>query len=225
MPQYNSKEKGYRALVGPMSNALYFPPLSVENNFLSQSLFQLNKIVNAWNDYSGNVVTTQSSTSLNMKSNSVDYIFIDPPFGANIMYSEMSFAREAWLKILTNNTKEAIENKVQGKSLREYTSLILESFKEAFRILKPNKWITVEFSNTKASVWNAIQYALQESGFIIASVDALDKQRGGFHAMTSATAVKQDLVISAYKPAEENIIKMREQTNLRNLPGLSFHNI
>lgn len=213
MPQYNSKEKGYRALVGPMSNALYFPPLSVENNFLSQSLFQLNKIVNAWNDYSGNVVTTQSSTSLNMKSNSVDYIFIDPPFGANIMYSEMSFAREAWLKILTNNTKEAIENKVQGKSLREYTSLILESFKEAFRILKPNKWITVEFSNTKASVWNAIQYALQESGFIIASVDALDKQRGGFHAMTSATAVKQDLVISAYKPAEENIIKMREQTN------------
>ncbi|ASN03849.1 DNA methyltransferase [Virgibacillus necropolis] len=213
MPQYNSKEKGFRALVGPMANALYFPPLSVENNFLSQALFQLNKIVNAWNDYSGNAITTQSSTSLNILSNSVDYIFIDPPFGANIMYSEMSFARESWLKILTNNKKEAIENNVQGKSLREYTNLMLDSFKEAFRILKQDKWITVEFSNTKASVWNAIQYALQESGFIIASVDALDKQRGGFHAMTSATAVKQDLVISAYKPAEENIIKMREQTN------------
>lgn len=213
MPQYNSKEKGFRALVGPMANALYFPPLSVENNFLTQTLFQLNKIVNAWNDYSGNVISTQSSTSINIKSNSVDYIFIDPPFGANIMYSEMSFARESWLKILTNNKKEAIENNVQGKSLKEYSNLILESFKEAFRILKPNKWITVEFSNTKASVWNALQYALQESGFIIASVDALDKQRGGFHAMTSATAVKQDLVISAYKPSEENINKMREQTN------------
>ncbi|MQR86863.1 DNA methylase [Bacillus megaterium] len=213
MPQYASKEKGFRALVGPMANALYFPPLSVENNFLSQILFQLNKIVNAWNDYSGNIISTQSSTSLNIQSNSVDYIFIDPPFGANIMYSEMSFARESWLNILTNNTKEAIENKAQGKSLKQYTDLMLESFSEAYRILKPNKWITVEFSNTKASVWNAIQHALQESGFVIASVDALDKQRGGFHAMTSATAVKQDLVISAYKPSEANILKMREQTN------------
>ncbi|HDR7918701.1 DNA methyltransferase [Bacillus toyonensis] len=213
MPQYASKEKGFRALVGPMSNALYFPPLSVENNFFSQITFQLNKIINAWNEYHGNLISTQSSTSLNIKSNSIDYIFIDPPFGANIMYSEMSFARESWLKVLTNNTKEAIENSVQGKSINDYTNLILETFREAYRILKPNRWITVEFSNTKASVWNAIQFALQEAGFIIASVDALDKQRGGFHAMTSTIAVKQDLVISAYKPSEENINKMREQTN------------
>src|SRR5699024_10631889 len=45
MPQYASKEKGFRALVGPMTNALYFPALSVENNFFSQIRFQLNKIV------------------------------------------------------------------------------------------------------------------------------------------------------------------------------------
>lgn len=213
MPQYASKEKGFRALVGPMANALYFPPLSVENNFFSQSRFQLNKIINAWNSYHGNVISTQSSTKLSIKSNSVDYIFIDPPFGANIMYSELSFAREAWLKLLTNSEKEAIENKAQGKTLNDYTDLMLESFKEAYRILKPNRWVTVEFSNTQASVWNAIQYALQEAGFIIASVDALNKQRGGFHAMVTTTAVKQDLTISAYKPSEENIVKMLAEIN------------
>ncbi|MEJ9222381.1 DNA methylase, partial [Paenibacillus glucanolyticus] len=130
-----------------------------------------------------------------------------------IMYSELSFAREAWLKVMTNTSNEAIENKSQNKTIQEYTRLITDCFKEAYRILKPNRWITVEFSNTKASVWNAIQYALQESGFIIASVDALNKQRGGFHAMITTTAVNQDLVISAYKPSEENINKMREQIN------------
>lgn len=213
MPQYASKEKGFRALVGPMANALYFPPLSVENNFFSQSRFQLNKIINAWNEYHGNVISTQSSTQLSIKSNSIDYIFIDPPFGSNIMYSELSFAREAWLKLLTNPKKEAIENKAQGKSLNDYTNLMLESFREAYRILKPNRWITVEFSNTQASVWNAIQYALQEAGFIIASVDALNKQRGGFHAMVTTTAVKQDLTISAYKPSKENIDKMLAEIN------------
>jgi hypothetical protein len=60
--------------------------------------------------------------------------------------------------------------------------------------------MTIEFSNTKASVWNSIQTALSEAGFIVANVSALDKQKGSFKAVTTPTAVKQDLVISAYKP-------------------------
>ena len=73
-------------------------------------------------------------------------------------------------------------------------------FKEAYRVLKPGRWMTIEFSNTKASVWNSIQTALTEAGFIVANVSALDKKQGSFKAVTTPTAVKQDLVISAYKP-------------------------
>ncbi|MBL1228295.1 MULTISPECIES: DNA methyltransferase [Enterococcus] len=208
MPQHGS-----RALVGPMANALYFPPLSVENNVLSQFEFQLKKIVKAWNCYSGTIISTQSSTKVPIANNSIDYIFIDPPFGANIMYSELSFIRESWLGVYTNNKKEAIENKSQGKRLSDYTQLMSDAFNEAFRILKPNKWITVEFSNTKASVWNALQFVIQNAGFVIASVDALDKKRGGFHSMITTTAVKQDLVISAYKPAIESVNKMISERN------------
>lgn len=60
--------------------------------------------------------------------------------------------------------------------------------------------MTVEFSNTKAYVWNSIQTALVEAGFIVANVSALNKKQGSFKAVTTPTAVKQDLVISAYKP-------------------------
>ena len=83
-------------------------------------------------------------------------------------------------------------------------------FKEAYRVLKPGRWMTVEFSNTKASVWNSIQTALTEAGFIVANVSALDKKQGSFKAVTTPTAVKQDLVISAYKPNggfEERFLK------------------
>ena len=73
-------------------------------------------------------------------------------------------------------------------------------FREAYRVLKPGHWMTVEFSNTKASVWNSIQTALGEAGFIIANVSMLDKQQHSFKAVTTPTAVKQDLIISAYKP-------------------------
>lgn len=208
MPQHGS-----RALVGPMANALYTPPLSVENNFIRQLNFQLKKIVKAYTEIEGGVITTQSSTSIQLPNDSVDYMFFDPPFGANINYSELSYSREAWLGVITEDEFEAIENKKMGKTLGNYTELMSRAFKEAYRILKPNRWITVEFSNTQASVWNALQFVIQNSGFVIASVDALDKKRGGFHAMITTTAVKQDLVISAYKPSSASIMEMKKEQN------------
>ncbi|CAA9892389.1 DNA methylase [Candidatus Methylobacter favarea] len=195
MPQH-----GGRALVGPMANTLYVPPVSVENNVLDQLSFQLKKIVGALNSKSGPIISTQAMQTVQIPDESVDYIFLDPPFGANIMYSELSYLREAWLKVFTNSQPEAIENKTQGKGIDEYRALMTSCFGEAYRILKPGRWMTVEFSNTKASVWNSIQTALSECGFVVASVAALDKTRGGLHAMLGVTAVKQDLVISAYKP-------------------------
>jgi len=50
-------------------------------------------------------------------------------------------------------------------------------------------------------VWNAIQEALLKAGFMIADVRTLDKQQGSFKQVTTFSAVKQDLVISAYKPS------------------------
>jgi len=151
---------------------------------------------------SGDVLVSCMSTThlASVSSNSIDYLFLDPPFGANLMYSELNFLWEAWLHIKTAITSEAIENKTQKKTLDDYRRLMSLCFQEAFRILKPGRWMTVEFSNTRASVWNGIQIALQEAGFVVANVSALDKKQGSFKAVNTTTAVKQDLVISAYKP-------------------------
>jgi len=137
---------------------------------------------------------------LKSEAQSVDYVFTDPPFGGNLMYSELNFLWEAWPKVFTNNKPEAIENKVQGKGLPEYQRLMTECFKEYYRVLKPGRWMAVEFHNSKNSVWNSIQEVLQTAGFVIADVRTLDKKQGSFKQVTSANAVKQDLVISCYKP-------------------------
>ena len=129
------------------------------------------------------------------------------------MYSELNFIWESWLKVKTNSEKEAIMNDKQQKGIDEYKILMLESFTNFYKVLKPGKWITIEFSNSQSSVWNSIQETLQKSGFIIANVSALDKKQGSFKAITSTTADKQDLVISAYKPRIENIEKMKQEQN------------
>ncbi|WP_348658429.1 DNA methyltransferase [Heyndrickxia faecalis] len=202
---------------GGLSGTLYVPSLNVERtsiSLLESKLKDFVKILKDDYDEFTSIITTQSSTNLdNIPSNSIDYIFTDPPFGSNIMYSELNFLWESWFKIKTNTRNESIINSVQNKGLPEYQELMTQSFKHFYRILKPGRWITVEFSNSQASIWNAIQDSLQKAGFIIANVSALDKKQGSFKAVTTTTAVKQDLVISAYKPKEDTIEKMKQMRN------------
>lgn len=146
------------------------------------------------------ITSCSSASSTGLRDACIDYVFTDPPFGGNLMYSELNFLWEAWLKVFTNTGPEAIENSTQGKGPREYQELMERCFREYYRVLKPGRWMTVVFHNSQNRIWNAIQEAIMRAGFVIADVRTLDKQQGTFKQVTSTTAVKQDLVISAYKP-------------------------
>ncbi|MDD2302581.1 MAG: DNA methylase, partial [Eubacteriales bacterium] len=146
------------------------------------------------------LISTMSTLAMRMPADSLDYIFTDPPFGENIFYGDMNLLVESWHRVTTNCGAEAIIDHPKGKYLAEYQVLMLACFREYFRVLKPGRWMTVEFSNSQATVWNTIQTKLQEAGFVVANVAALDKQQRSFRSVTSPTAVKQDLIISAYKP-------------------------
>lgn len=199
---------------GAVTGTLYVPSISGERPIINAFSSKLESVTKILTDSINTVVTNQSSTELfNIKSNSIDYIFIDPPFGSNLMYSELNFIWESWMGIFTNISSEAIVNSTQLKDIHEYKNLMLNSFIQLNRVLKPGRWMTVEFSNSQASVWNAIQEAIEKAGFVIANVAALDKKQGSFKAVTSTTAVKQDLVISAYKPKPEDISKMKNEQN------------
>lgn len=145
-------------------------------------------------------VNTGTAASLPLPDASIDYVFTDPPFGENIYYADLNFLVESWHGVTTDAQPEAIIDRFKHKALPEYQHLMQQCFAEYHRVLKPGRWMTVVFSNSKASVWNAIQVALQQAGFVVAEVTALDKKQGSYRQVTSTTAVKQDLVISAYKP-------------------------
>lgn len=148
----------------------------------------------------GTAINTGTAASLPLPDASIDYIFTDPPFGENIYYADLNFLVESWHGVTTDTKPEAIVDRFKNKALPEYQHLMQRCFAEYNRVLKPGRWMTVVFSNSKAAVWNAIQVALQQAGFVVAEVTALDKVQGSYRQVTSTTAVKQDLVISAYKP-------------------------
>lgn len=195
---YLNRERPF-GLPSKLSGTLYVSSTIREIDALS---FLARKVEKYSSALSANraLISAQSTTQCCLSDDSIDYIFTDPPFGGNLMYSELNFLWEAWLKVFTNNKPEAIENSVQKKGLKEYQDLMTRCFQEYYRVLKPGRWMTVEFHNSQNRVWNAIQESLQHAGFVVADVRTLDKKQGSFKQVTSANAVKQDLVISAYKP-------------------------
>ena len=145
------------------------------------------------------IATASTTASLGLPDDTIDYVFTDPPFGENIYYADLNFLVESWHRVLTNAAPEAIVDRFKGKGLPEYQRLMQRCFEEYRRVLKPGRWITVVFHNSRNAVWTAIQEALLAAGFVVADVRTMDKQQGSYRQVTS-TAVKQDLVISAYKP-------------------------
>lgn len=197
-------EHGSRALVGPRAGTYYLPNLFVENDVIGQLEFQLRKLQNLTYRKGSVCVSCQSATDLsNVPDNAVDYCFIDPPFGANIMYSELNYVAESWLRVATNAAPEAVVNKAQSKTVAEYQGLMTRCFQELYRVLKPHRWMTVEFHNSKNSIWSSIQESLGVAGFVIADVRTLNKEKKTINQFTASGCVDQDLIISAYKPREE----------------------
>jgi DNA modification methylase len=193
---------GYSQVNQYMSGVYFIPSTTSEVSpwyVLEGKSHRLAAVFQLLNGGSPVYVSTGSGSNLTLPDESIDYIFTDPPFGENLQYSELNWLVESFHRVTTNNKAEAVVNKAQKKELLEYLDLMLSCFRENFRVLKPGHWMTVEFHNSKNSIWNAIQEAMLRAGFVVADVRMLDKQ-GETYKQSKQRVVKADLIISAYKP-------------------------
>ena len=188
----------------PLSGVFYVPSLISEADPFTAYENKAKRLIAAFSkkhaQYSWSILSCGTASKMLLPDQSFDYIFTDPPFGENIYYADLNILPESWHGVVTNVQAEAIVDRVRQKGVPEYQHLMQSCFAEYYRVLKPGRWMTVVFSNSRAAVWNAIQVALQQVGFVVAEVTALDKIQGSFQQVTSTNAVKQDLIISAYKP-------------------------
>jgi DNA methylase len=147
-------------------------------------------------------ISTGSSTHLPLEDDSIDYVFVDPPFGANFPYADLALVVESWHRVRTAVREEAILDAFRLKGMPEYQALMERCFREFFRVLRPGRWMTVEFSNSSNEVWLAIQQALASAGFVVADSRVFDKEHLSYRQVTAKNAVKRDIIVSSYKPAE-----------------------
>jgi DNA modification methylase len=121
-----------------------------------------------------------SSTKLTFPDESIDAIITDPPYGGNVMYTEMSNFWFVWLREelgfksgLIDAAEEAVQSKSQNKGPLEYRDLLYRVFKECHRVLKPHRWMVMTFHNREFKVWNSIHLAAHDAGFVLSEYDGM----------------------------------------------------
>src|SRR5690606_38602562 len=126
----------------------YIPPLIKDTNVVSNFSNKLNLIIKGNSEIFKNafpsrvdIVKGTAEKLTKIKSNSIDYIYTDPPYSDILNYSELNIVFEGWLKEKTNNKNEMIVSKYQNKDIKNYTKQFGKFLKEAHRVLKPNSVI------------------------------------------------------------------------------------
>ncbi len=103
-----------------------------------------------------------------IETESIDYIYTDPPYGNKIAYLDLSTMWNAWLDFeitVDDYKKEAIEGGCLNKSSDEYSELLTKSIHELYRVLKFNRWMSFVFAHKAPKYWHLIVNEAEKAGF------------------------------------------------------------
>ena len=183
-------------LTSAQSGVLYISKLPVEKNIvlgLGRKVKPFAQTFEMLQNCTGHVtVRNASSTNMAEGSDSVDFVFTDPPFGDFIPYAEVNQINELWLRQVTDRKDEVIISPSQGKDIQTYQNLLTQVFCEINRVLKPNHYASIAFHAAKAKVWDVFSDAVSRAGLQIVLTNILDKTQASFKQVVSDGSVQGD---------------------------------
>ena len=131
-------------------------------------------------------ITHTSATSLPYSDNFFDAVFTDPPYYYNVTYADLSDFFYVWLKRsigpifpelfstpLTPKTFEIIEGsfwdmvRYKNKDKIWFEQMLTKTFKEFYRILKPNGISIIVYTHKSTEGWESLINSLLDSGLIL----------------------------------------------------------
>lgn len=157
-----------------------------------------------------------------LEDRSVDAVVMDPPYGHNVMYAELSDFFYVWLKRtagrvfpelfrrhLTDKEKEAVTNPARfagqkgarALASRAYQERMAAIFREMRRVLKPDGVMTVMFTHKATGAWDALATGLMDAGFlVVASWPVATEAPGSLHIKNKAAANSTIFLVCRPRP-------------------------
>jgi DNA modification methylase len=187
------------------------PPMSKQRNCLESLRKVFGRILTAKKTLAMRLqsqdacISTQSAASMaQIPSDSVDYIFTDPPYGGAVQYGELNFVWESWLGLNTEwHDEEIIVNQSRNKSLINWAELMLLAMAECYRVLKPGRGLSLCWHDASSATWRHLQDIMARVGFAVEESDRalfIDTGSNTYNQRVTDKVVKRDLVINFRKP-------------------------
>lgn len=196
---------------GQPTGNYYVPAINRELNVFDAFRRKCKDIVNAKSFYLSEIktcnviVSTQSSLDLsNIPSNSIDYIFTDPPYGDTYQYRELNAVWNGWLvNDASPHPEDMVVNEYQNKDIVVWAELFRKAFSECSRVLKPGRCLSLCFHHTSSGVWEVVQDIMAECGFVVeqaTTTTSIGTGQRSYYQRVLDNTVKRDLVINYRKP-------------------------
>ena len=195
---------------GWVVSKLWAPKIHTEKNIFESFKNRFKKIKSGKTETNSLVqkpsykIYNQSSENLKLiKSNSVDYIFTDPPYGESIAYFGLSMFFNSWLEHPVEYDSEIIFDPYRGKKHKDYANRLNNVFKELYRILKPNKYLSFTFHNRDLKIWKCMIDAVDNAGFILKNIVYQEQAvQSGTQGLNFKNTFKGDFVYNYIKKTE-----------------------
>jgi len=206
---YSDRDRGGQPTLGRLSPT----PLAREINpllVLTRKHERLLKGIESKECNGKCVISTQSATDIKqIASNSVDYIFTDPPYGDKIDFWELNLLWEAWLGFDRDwDEQEVIINKHLGKEREQWFSSMKKAFAEMFRVLKPGRWLSLCYHDTSEGTWEDVKDIASELGFIpdeATTAVTIGTAESRIHIAKREGIIKRDIVVNFRKPKPDEV--------------------
>lgn len=134
-------------------------------------------------------------------SRSIDYVIADPPHGDRIPYLELSMMWNSWLKNEVNYNDEIVISsaKKRNKDIHNYNKLLEQTFNEVFRVLKPNKYVTLMYNTNNYQTWSGLLNIIKKSGLKIHEIDTINYSQNSVVQENRNGGLKYDFLLTYKK--------------------------
>lgn len=205
-----------------IKNVYHIPPMGKEQNVMTVFNRKYKAILKAkaFLQDQLNEVQTRSdiriirgdAKKITIPDNSIDYAFIDPPYGGMVPYAELNLFYSAWL-----HEKEDLDEEImipmdyekKDGYVELWGTYIERAFGEVFRCLKPGAHFTVAFHSTFSNIWNELKKIMQERlGFEF--VNIVEIKRGTTFHTNHINDTNPVSAFITYRKAEDGLRHISE---------------
>ena len=213
---------------GDMSQGAWMTGFYIGQRYLENNVFyyfenRINKVIKGKKDYikiykskknTGNYyIKNEDAKRLSIKSNSIDFIFTDFPYGDTVPYFEQSQIWNAWLGFDVDYENEIVisNSSERNKDSDNFSRDIEQAINEISRVLKDKSYFIYTYHSLSGNEWEAISNALLKNDFEFVDCQMLLQKTFTPRQLNRKITIKGDLLVIYKKNKSEKQLSIKKE--------------